>query len=187
MTETETDEALAERAKAGQQPAFDALVRRHKARLYRFVRLYVGQADDAYDVLQDAFISAWEGLRRYDSARPFLPWLRTIALNKCRDHARRQAVRNRLLKMFVWQSAPALAVNDPESSGANGDRLTRLDAAIAGLPAFYKEPLLLTMVAGLSQRDIALQLKTTPKAVEMRIRRAKQKLEESIRAAEREG
>lgn len=181
MTETASDEQLAAKAKIGNRPAFEALVRRHKDGLYRFVRLYIGQSDDAYDVLQDAFISAWEGLRRYDSSRPFLPWLRTIALNKCRDFGRRQAVRRRILQFFARQPDQQVVLpSSGDDEASKDDRFNRLDAAIAALPAFYKEPLLLTMVAGLSQRDVAVQLKTTTKAVEMRIRRAKQKLEAAL-------
>ena len=58
--------------------------------------------------------------------------------------------------------------------------MLRLDAAIAALPAFYKEPLLLTAISGLSQKDAALQLNTTVKAIEMRVRRARQKLQQEL-------
>ena len=66
-------------------------------------------------------------------------------------------------------------------------RLARLDQAIAALPPFYKEPLLLTTVSGLSQQDAAIQLNTTTKAVEMRIRRAKKKLGEALSDLKKEG
>ena len=59
----------------------------------------------------------------------------------------------------------------------------QLDQAIACLPAFYKEPLLLTTVSGLSQQDAAAQLKTTTKAIEMRIRRARKKITEALAEA----
>ncbi len=59
-------------------------------------------------------------------------------------------------------------------------RLRRLDQAIAALPAFYKEPLLLIMVSGLSHQDAAEQLKTSAKAIEMRLRRARKKLAEAL-------
>lgn len=60
------------------------------------------------------------------------------------------------------------------------ERLHRLDQAIAGLPAFYKEPLLLTTVGGLSNIEAAETLKTTPKAIEMRLYRARQKLNSTL-------
>ncbi len=55
------------------------------------------------------------------------------------------------------------------------------------LPAFYKEPLLLTTAGGLSHRQAAILLGTTPKAVEMRVRRARKQLGDAISEAEKEG
>jgi len=171
--DADRDEAIAARAKAGDRGAFDALVRRHKDGIYRFVRRYVRNADDAYDILQSCFISAWQGLGRYDPARPFLRWLRTIALNKCRDFGRRQAVRGFILRAFALERAedPGTVESDPDA-----ERLARMDRAIADLPAFYKEPLLLTVVSGLSHQETADLLKSTPKAVEMRLYRARHKI-----------
>jgi len=68
---------------------------RHKGWLYQFIRRYVADRDDAYDVLQESFVSAWGALGRFDPERPLEAWLRRIALNKCRDRARRSAVRRR--------------------------------------------------------------------------------------------
>ena len=174
----ESDEALAARAGRGDRSAFEELVRRHKSPLYKFVRRYAGQSDDAYDVLQEAFLAAWLSSPRYDPARPFLPWLRTIALNKCRDLVRRQAARRFLLRARATESEPAILNGDEAQSEAG--RLDRLDRAIADLPAFYKEPLLLTAVSGLSHRDAAKILHTTAKGIEMRVYRAKLKLAASL-------
>lgn len=175
----DTDEQVAIAAKEGDRPAFELLVRRHKAAIYRFVRRYIGQSDDAYDILQNCFVSAWTGLSCYDATRPFLPWLRMIALNKCRDFDRRQKVRNLVLKAFAAETndrESALRVETPENADAESERLSRLDEAIARLPASYKEPLLLTTVSGLSHIEAAQELGTTPKAIEMRLYRARRKI-----------
>ena len=175
----EDERQLAAAARAGRRAAFDELVRREKGPLYRFVRRYVGNADDAYDIVQDAFVSAWLALERYDSRQPFAFWLRAIALNKCRDHGRRQAVRRRFLMLlsFASGSAEEAGLEGPEQPGADEERrLRRLDQAIAVLPRQYKEPLLLTLVSGLTQQQAAEQLGTSAKAIEMRIRRAKRSL-----------
>lgn len=175
-----SDEDLASLAKRGDRAAFEILVHRHKDALYRFVRRYVGHADDAYDVLQNCLVAAWLGLPRYDPTRAFAPWLRTIALNKCRDFGRRQTVRRVFLTVFARdQSANEAPAGQEAASGSDerDARLDRLDSAIAGLPAFYKEPLLLTTVSGLSHEEAAALLKTTPKAVEMRLYRARHKLQ----------
>lgn len=188
--ETQSDNELAARAQTGDRRAFDLLVQRQKGSLFRVVRRYIGNEDDAYDIVQDTFISAWIALRRYDTRKSFAVWTRAIALNKCRDYSRRQAVRRRFLKFFAPKEE-ALATED-QSSGAEweaaeANRLMRLDAAIADLSPFYKEPLILTTVAGLSQQEAARQLNTTVKAIEMRTRRARRKLAESLSDLKREG
>jgi len=176
----ESDEALATRARSGDRAAFDALVRRHKDVLYRFVRRYLGPADESYDVLQETFLSAWLALKRYDPERPFLPWLRTIALNKCRDVGRRRAVWRLFLHAFARETADAQTTahfdRERDEAAELDERLARLDRAIAALPALYKEPLLLTTVSGLSHKEAAVMLKTTPKAIEMRLARARARL-----------
>jgi RNA polymerase sigma-70 factor (ECF subfamily) len=181
----DSDENLAVRAKAGERDAFDDLVRRHKKSLYGFVRRYIGSADESYDVLQDTFVSAWLGLRRYEPARPFLPWLRAIALNKCRDFGRRQAIRRLFLRTFSAETADRqTTVHLEQERDAEADldgRLSRLDRAIADLPPYYKEPLLLTTVSGLSHKQAAELLKTTPKAIEMRLARARRRLLAALR------
>lgn len=179
----EAERRLVAAAQAGDRTAFEQLVLRHKDSLYRFVRRYIGDADDAYDILQDCFVAAWLALRRVDTRRALSPWLRAIALNRCRDHARRSAVRRRLSRLLAYEHAssarhatePALEVERLEEL-----RLRRLDQSIAALPRLYKEALLLTMIGGLTHEQAARQLKTTPKAIEMRIRRAKQRLRQAL-------
>jgi RNA polymerase sigma-70 factor (ECF subfamily) len=189
MADEAPDADLAVRAGTGDRRAFDQLVLRYKGPLFRLARSYMGAPADAYDILQDTFIAAWLGIRRYDSQRDFATWLRTLLLNKCRDHGRRQTVRRRLLQLFAREqkSAPPYEDASLERDGPQARRLAALDTAIAELPAFYKEPLLLTALAGLTQQAAAEQLGTTAKAIEMRVRRAKQKLAENPRLADAEG
>jgi RNA polymerase sigma factor CnrH len=188
-----SDEALALRAQQGERQAFDLLIHRHKGALYRIVRRYVGGADEAYDLLQDALISVWEGLDRYDVRRSFLAWTHVIALNKCRDFSRRRRFRRLILAAFASEPAsipsPAPPEQDDEQAAAARDdlRLRRLDEAIAALPALYKDPIVLTTAGGLSQKATAAVLKTTPKAIEMRLRRARRKLIEALNPPPPEG
>jgi RNA polymerase sigma-70 factor (ECF subfamily) len=166
------ERAIVAQAVEGDRKAFGIIVERTKATLHAFIRRYVGDADEAYDILQNSFVAAWLGMPRFDPVRPILPWLRTIALNKCRDHARRAAVRRLFLR--------ARADEPPEPvdyERADSDiKLDRLDRAIVRLPPFYREPLLLILVSGLSHAEAAQILNTTPKAIEMRLRRARQQL-----------
>lgn len=177
-----SDGALAICAADGDERAFEALVGRHKVALYRLARHYVGDADDADDIVQASFVSAWGALKRYDPTRGFAAWLRTIALNKCRDHGRRAVVR-RLLMIPVAASTIDI-VGDPrpgaEAELIAQEELAILNRAIVLLPRALKEPLLLTVFAGLSQADAGRELGISAKAIETRVYRARRALTEAI-------
>ena len=181
-----SDEALALRAQQGERQAFDLLIGRHKDLLYRLVRRYVGDGDEAYDILQDALISVWEGLHRFDTGRPFVAWARVIALNKCRDFSRRRQFRRLVHGAFALEPAPVPPLSaseqvDMQFTAAQQDlRLRRLAEAIAALPVLYKEPFVLTTSGGLTQMEAASVLRTTTKAIEMRLRRARASLAQTL-------
>ena len=181
--EAESDADLVRRARAGEQRAFSLLMGRHKHWLYRFVRRNVGDADEAYDVLQDAFVAAMSNLTRYDSSRPFEAWLRRIALNKCRDRGRREAVRRAFgLSRRGPEETEAVADTAIGADQAleTGYALKALDKAIAALPAALREPLVLTVLEGLSQKEAGSLLGISTKAVEVRVYRAKRQLAEAL-------
>jgi RNA polymerase sigma-70 factor (ECF subfamily) len=179
-----TDAELVARVLSGNEPAFTALMRRHKTWLYLFIRRHAATSEDAYDILQESFASAWAALKRYDPERPFDIWLRRIALNKCRDRGRKDAVRRRV---FSFVGAPPEVVEQAPDPGAGPDQtriadetLRRLDAALKTLPAGLREPLVLTALQGLSQREAAEVLGVTPKVIEMRAYRARKRLAELL-------
>lgn len=181
----DSDAALAARAVDGDDQAFSLLVRRHKNGLYGFVRRYVGDGDPAVEVIQETFVAAWRALRRYDPARPFGVWIRAIALNKCRDRARRAAVRRLVFADRDADSPEARHQPDPspdaESSMLQGQRLAALERSIAKLPPKLKEPVLLTYFGELSQQQAAELLGISVKAVETRLYRARHRLAELLR------
>jgi RNA polymerase sigma factor (sigma-70 family) len=173
-----SDEDLASRAQSGDEAAFNALMRRHKTWLYNFVRRYVGGSEDAYDILQDSFVAAWRNLASYDPARPFKTWIRQIALNKCRDNGRKMALR-RLFSGAMPTSDVAASTErwaNPGSQLETTRALQQLSAAISALPRGLKEPLLLTAIEGLSHQETSQMLGISPKAVETRIYRARNRL-----------
>ena len=181
--EAEPDSDLVRRARAGEQRAFALLMGRHKHWVYRFVRRYVGDADEAYDVVQDTFVAALSNLHRYDPTRPLEAWLRRIALNKCRDRARRAAVR-RAFGLSRRGPEETEAVADPAAGAdqdmAKGAALQALNLAITALPAALKDSLVLTALEGLSQKDAGAVLGLSAKAVELRVYRAKRHLAETL-------
>lgn len=171
------DAALVAAILAGDGRAFTDLMRLHKEAIYQFVRRYVGDADEAYDLVQETFVAAWTALSTFDSARSIRAWLRRIALNKCRDWSRRRMVRR-----FFFAAAPIdaeggeVAAPASDASPENERLLAELDRQIAMLPDTLKEPLLLTQFEGLSHKDAAQILNTSAKAIEMRVYRARARL-----------
>lgn len=178
------DDQLAASAIAGDERDYARLIARHKDGLYRFIRRYTGNPDEAYDLLQETFASAWTALRRYDAARSFPTWLRSIALNKCRDWSRRRAVRRWLTWSDPIDSQVGLNLTDdtpsPEAAVVERERLSRLDRAVANLPQGLKEPLILTALEELSHEDAGRILGLTAKAVELRVYRARKALAEAL-------
>jgi RNA polymerase sigma factor CnrH len=175
----QTDGALATRSLAGDDAAFATLMSRHKGWAYQFIRRYVGNSADAYDVLQDTFFAAWRALSRYQGDRPFEFWLRRIALNKCRDRNRRETVR-RLIGGRGSEEVPDMIDSTPGPAAmVEGDQeLRQLERHVRMLPRSLKEPLLLTALEGLSHEAAGRILGISAKAVETKIYRARTRLAE---------
>ncbi|MES2058047.1 MAG: RNA polymerase sigma factor [Pseudomonadota bacterium] len=170
-------------AAAGRQAAYGELMRRHRDWVYRIVRSHIGDADEALDVTQISFVAAFSALGRYDRSRPFRVWIARIAINKCHDWARRRAVRRFLTFAAPISDAEQVAdtvvpIDDALVAKQELDRAMR---AIARLPATLKEPFILQAVEGLSQAETAQLLGISEKAVEMRVYRARTKLNEVLR------
>ena len=177
-----TDAALVAATLAGDENAFTTLVGRHKKWLYRYIHRYVRDESEAQDVLQESLIAAWRALKSYDPGRPLEVWLRRIALNKCRDRARRQAVW-RILLPWSGGTREASAVDpapSPDESLAQNEMLNRTRAAIDALPGRLRDPLILTSIEGLSHAEAAEILGLTVKAVEGAVYRAKKQLSATL-------
>ena len=180
MLDTSSDATLALAAAQGDHAAFATIMRRHKGWMYQFIRRYVADRDDAYDVLQESFVSAWGAMARFDPERPMEAWLRRIALNKCRDRARRNLVRRTALRVLglaessMPQAQPATPAAD--STAASDQARQRIEQAIANLPQQLREPLILTMLEDMSHKQAGDLLGINAKAVETRVYRAKRRL-----------
>lgn len=179
-----SDGELAALTLGGRQAAFAEIMQRHQTAIYRLVRGLVGNAEDALDLTQDCFVSAYIHLQKYDGARPLRAWLSRIAINKSRDWRRRQRVR----QFFSFRSETCEdeieQVPDDAPSAYDGAAskmdLKHLTAAINTLPASLREVLLLRTVEGLSQSDTAAALSISGKAVETRLYRARVRLGEIL-------
>src|SRR5438552_19157873 len=91
------DDACVARFRAGDEAAFDALVRCHQRAMLRFARYYVGDASAAQDAVQDAFVELHRALAgRYEARGAFRGYLFRIVLNQCRMADRKSRTRARL-------------------------------------------------------------------------------------------
>ena len=183
MSHDNLDAALIREARAGVSGAQHALVERYRETVYRLARTATGDPEEAFDIAQETFVAAFAALNRYDPERPFKAWISSITLNKCRDWARRRAVRRLIGLPMPDHTAAWIADDAPSAETLAADRaeLTATARAIAKLPASLKDVLILCAVEGLSQQETAVTLGISVKAVETRLYRARQKLMDIMR------
>jgi RNA polymerase sigma-70 factor (ECF subfamily) len=176
------DATLAAQALAGHKTAHRALMERHRGRVHRIALAHCGgDGDAALDITQQAFIAAFAALHRYDPARPFAHWLARITLNKARDHARRMTVRRWLTLSPPAHHQPPDPAPSADTALADKQELARAMAEIARLPSLSRDVLILCGMEGMAQADVAALLGITPKAVENRLRRARETLRAALR------
>ena len=145
------DRALVEAVvRDGDERAFRELYRRHTPRLYPLVlRLVGGSEVDAEDVVQEAWIRAAAGMRRFRGEASFGTWLTAIGLNAGRDHLRRRG------RWGVMEDTDHVEI--PVPPAPHGQRLD-LERAIALLPPGCRTVLVLHDVEGFTHEEIARQL-----------------------------
>ena len=178
-----SDGELAALALGGRQSAFSELLGRHRGSVFRLVRGSIGDEDAALDITQEAFIAAFAALKSYDGTRSFKTWVARIALNKCRDWARRRAVRRFFSFALPIEAAATISDDSIPADQQLADRaeLARVRAGIAKLPSAIREPLILRTIEGLTQAETAEILGISEKTVETRLYRARSKLTEYLR------
>lgn len=184
--ETHTDQQLAEFAKSGSQAAYREFLRRYKPAIYRLICNQIGDPDEALDVTQEAFVAAFSAIARYDGIRPFRVWLARIAINKCRDWARRRKVRAFFSAALPMDMAADVRCMEPlpDEAVAGQREAARVRHAIQQLPSKLREVLVLRAIEEMSQADVAALLNVSEKTVETRLYRARGRLKEILAAEE---
>src|SRR5579875_349554 len=174
-----TDGELVTLALNGIGAAFRFLMSRQTPHLRRVIARRLRDPEDVLDAIQDTCIAVWRALQHYDAGRPFEAGATSIALNKCRDWARRRSAHVGLLARLQADGAGGgSCVEDRaiERVLIGEESVRSLERALESLPAQLRAPLLLTTVRERSQADAARELGLTRKAIEMRVRRARQQL-----------
>ena len=127
-----SDDRLVDLFRAGREDAFGALYDRYRLRLVRFARrILSGAADEAEDVVQEAFLRAHAALRATDRAIVLAPWLYTIVRNRALDVRRSRGLSR---ERHRCQPVSLLPLGDPELSMDQRERLRRVVDQIGHLP-----------------------------------------------------
>jgi len=170
---------LIHRARQGDDSAWDMLVQQHQEAVFRLAYLMTGDAHEAEDIAQEAFIRAYRSLERFDSLRPWRPWVLSIAANLARN--RRRAVRRYLAHLQRFARLNPDAVLNPEGEYAEQQRARALWQAVRRLEANDQEVIYLRYFLELSVEETASALDIAPGTVKSRLHRALNRLRAVIR------
>ena len=162
----DADVDLAKRLARDLDRSFEALVVAHQDRLFTIARRLLGDAHDAEEVAQDAFVRAYRAIEGYPPERVrelrLRPWLAAIVVNLARNRRRRVADRQPaqpltpLLEIGLDLEDQASA--RPEARHATAESRREWSARLAALPAVYRTAVVLRHVDGLSYDELAVAL-----------------------------
>jgi RNA polymerase sigma-70 factor (ECF subfamily) len=179
------DAALVAKLRSGDSGAFEQLVRRESPRLLRVARRFFDSEDDARDAVQDAFVSAYKSIGRFESSSRLSTWLHRIVVNaslmKLRSRRRKpeEDIEHYLPRFLedghqVESSVPWNESAETMLQRAETANLVR--DAIARLPESYRAVLTLRDIEELTTEEVAEMLGLTANAVKIRLHRARQAL-----------
>ena len=188
------DRELVERAQQGDGAAFAMLVERHQRQLYRLALRMTGSEADAQEVLQEAFLNAYQKLPLFRGEAQFSSWLYRIAANSALMRLRRKRrAPDTLAEQPLELAGPRFSAEgylEPASSSdwsqradekmMSGELGAAINRAVADLPDDYRTVFLLKDVDGLSNEEIANALDLTVPAVKSRLHRARLALREKL-------
>ncbi len=147
------DEFLVKRARRGDAAAFEALVRRHYRAAYAVALARLGNAMDAEDVCQEAFIRALERIDDPDPTR-FVAWLLQIVRNRAHNYRAYKKVR----ETQPLETVAAASSEDPDRDAERARLRVELETALEGLPEIQRDIVLLHDLQGWKHREIAESL-----------------------------
>jgi RNA polymerase sigma-70 factor (ECF subfamily) len=179
--------ALVQAAKQGDVSAFEQLVRRYDRNIFRIAQHITQNREDAEDVVQDAFLKAYENLEQFQGNSKFYTWLVRIAVNESLMKLRRRRTDRTVsldedieteedtMPREVADWAP-----NPEQLYNRGELNEILSKTINGLPASFRTVFVLRDVEGLSTEETAEALDLSIPAVKSRLLRARLQLRERL-------
>ena len=188
-----TDEQLLVAYRDGDRDAFVDLVDRYRTDLMHFLIRFLGSRAAAEDVFQDAFLQVHLSMDSFDEQRRFKPWLFTIAANKARDHHRRRKRRDAVsLSTPIGKSegrdAQIVDLLECDSVDADENLLSEergklVKQVVDGMPAHYREILLLSYFQRMSYNQISESLNIPLGTVKSRLHASVANFAEAWKAA----
>jgi RNA polymerase sigma-70 factor (ECF subfamily) len=173
----QSDEEAMLALQRGEDLALNRLMARWQTPLRSFLYRSTRNEEDALDLAQETFVRVYRHRGRFRAGAKFSTWMFQIALNLARDHARRRSRR----PVASLEEAPE-GVTDvhPGRQATDAEAAAAVRAAVAALPEELREAVLLAEFQDLSHAEIAEIVDATPKAVETRLYRAREKLRTSL-------
>jgi RNA polymerase sigma-70 factor (ECF subfamily) len=181
-----SDEEVVVQVLAGETAMFEIVMRRHNQRLYRVARAILRNDGEAEDVMQDAYVRAYEHLNQFAGRAKFSTWLTRIAVHEALARQRRGNRYQELEPTSEREGDPmdrfASAAPDPEQQASNSEVRRLLEEAIEELPDAYRTIFMLRDIEDMSTTDAAEVLEITEDNVKVRLHRARALLRKSLYA-----
>lgn len=177
-----SDEQLALALKAGDEPAFDELVRRHQGRVYALAYRVTLNREDALDVAQEALVKVYRNIGMWRPTSGFLPWLMRLTSNQAIDAVRRRR-RHQHDSLDSAGSRPAVVAEsgDDADTGARANEIeARVREAQAALSPAQRAVFAMRHYDGLQLAEIAEAMGCTVGSVKVHLFRALRKLQHEL-------
>ena len=174
-----TDRELVEKARPGNQEAFEQLVLDNQNKVYALALRLVNDREEAADLAQEAFVKAWQGLGSFQGESSFSTWVYRLTTNLCIDHLRKKKRREAVAPSISlddeasgW-AEPADRDSDPQLLLERSEQGRALAEGLAKLPDWQRRALVLRELSGLSYQEIGEALDIDLGTVKSRIARAR--------------
>ena len=181
--ENRADESdLVRRARAGDDEAFERIVRLYSHRVVRYCARMVGGG--AEDLAQEIFVKLYLALDTFDLRRPLPPFLFRIAHNHCLDALRKKKVPMVSLVKDEEEDRETQHADEkptPEQLAQRAEVIRAVEAALEALPPDYRSALVMACVEGMSYEEISETLGLPMGTVKARIHRGREKLQQMLR------
>ncbi len=158
MSDQDRDRSCMERVRSGDTRALEELYDRHSGLLYSAALHIVARSMDAEEVLQEAWLQAWNRAESYDAGRgSVVAWLLTLVRSRAIDRLRSRASRQRV-EQAISDEPPGRSVEEPPATVAHRQLHERVTTALAALAPQQRQVLELAYFGGLTQSEIASRL-----------------------------